>query len=701
MREQWEQKEQNAQYKERFVLAAERIREINQETAKPGASVAVHGKAFASYFHMASGFLSDIHAVYVQQAQNAFCNASLEELQNRNARLYQDVTGKNYETSFANPDFAKRQLGNAFAPLLCTLYTELRSNIAYAFEGRLFYLTTLFELFIEVYNIMEQQDASPEEVKSAIYYYFFDYADVTVMDSLRDSFDPGRDFAANIICRSDLNDLRYLYLFGEYITKTELETAHYLNSLTKQEIQDMASTLTEGFRRGFELYEIDLSKKHTVNIRYHLGFERMIREIIAQFSEMGLSPCICRSGVSIRQRNLRGKSGYSGASPNKQYEYDHRMDDALFFDKAYADRVLYIQRQGLEKLRSLCSDYAGPVLIETFGEVPFNPVEKDTALHYSEKQQKEKLAYQSARGLLNNEYIPGDQTSFSIISYPLPEIGRQFKEIFKATIRVNTLDQTRYQEIQTKIINALDKGETVTVTGRGDNHTRITVALTPLTDPEKETRFENCLADVNIPLGEVFTSPQLKGTNGVLHSPKVFLNGLEYHDLELTFQDGIITSYSCSNFEDAEQNKKYISENLLLHHNTLPLGEFAVGTNTAAYVMGKKYGISSRMPILITEKTGPHFAVGDTCFSHEEELITKNPDGKRMIAKENDFSRLRDTDREKAYFNCHTDITIPYDELGDILIHTASGEVIPLIKEGFFVLPGTELLNEALRDGSI
>lgn len=77
---------------------------------------------------------------------------------------------------------------------------------------------------------------------------------------------------------------------------------------------------------------------------------------------------------------------------------------------------------------------------------------------------------------------------------------------------MNTLDQERYEQIQTTIIEALDSGESVTVTGRNGNHTNITVALTPMTDPARQTRFENCLADVNIPLGEVFTSPKLKET---------------------------------------------------------------------------------------------------------------------------------------------------------------------------------------------
>lgn len=85
------------------------------------------------------------------------------------------------------------------------------------------------------------------------------------------------------------------------------------------------------------------------------------------------------------------------------------------------------------------------------------------------------------------------------------------------------------------------------------------------------------MADVNIPLGEVFTSPKLKGTNGILHVTKSFLNGLKYENICLTFQDGVVTDYECSNYDSEEQNKKYIFENLLFQHKTLPMGEFAIG----------------------------------------------------------------------------------------------------------------------------
>ena len=105
---------------------------------------------------------------------------------------------------------------------------------------------------------------------------------------------------------------------------------------------------------------------------------------------------------------------------------------------------------------------------------------------------------------------------------------------------------------------------------------------------------------------------------------------------------------------------------------------------------------AEKMPILIAEKTGPHFAVGDTCYTYSEDTTVYNPDGKEIVAKDNEVSILRKTDAEKAYFNCHTDITIPYDELEHIKVIAADGTEKYIIKDGRFVVPGTEELNKPL-----
>ncbi len=686
--------EDNSEYGERYGLAYGRIKLINSETAGSGSPLP---KELSAYFHKTSAFIMETCGAYNLANSGMLDKMDITGLKKLNQSLYEDINGSSYIHSYAEPDFAAGELGKDIGTLLCVLYTEMRTGIVYAFENRLSFLVPLLELYIQVYNILEDNPSADTEIHDAIYYYFFDYADIMAAARIRSLLDPGMSFATDIIMQKNLSEPSYLYLFGEYISENELKTSEYLSTLPESSIKDMASTFTEGYRKGFEAYNIDLSKKGTVNIRYVLGFERIVREAVRQFGEMGLKPCIYRAERGLIYRSSGHKNGYYGGNANRQYDYDHRMDECIIFDKAFADRRLSAQRKAFEDMKELASLYAGPAVMETFGETDFTAVDKKTAPRFNEKQQEQRTNFMAASSLLTNEFIPGDTTSFTIIAYPVPSVGSNYQEIFKETIKVNTLDPSLYGKIQTCLINALDEGDFVTITGRSGNITNINVALAHINNPAEETKFENCLADVNIPLGEVFTSPQLKGTDGLLHATSIYLDGLIYKDLKLEFKDGVITSYSCSNFDTEEENQRYIHENLLPQHKTLPLGEFAIGTNTTAYKMGKKYNIAHKLPILITEKTGPHFAIGDTCFSHEEELRTYNPDGKEMKCKENDFSLLRHTDINHAYFNCHTDITIPYNELGDIIVHKPCGTTVKIIENGKFVLPGTEELNKALE----
>lgn len=686
----------NIKYDERFSLAVNRIRTIHTELWDQ--TITLSDKHLNSYFIKTSYFALQLSEIYNLSKSGILRTLTETELFHLNKCLYEDIEKGRYETSYTNPAYAVKRFGQETGVYLSALYAELRSNIPSAIEERLFNLTTIFELFIEIYNLFEEPDFKPEQIKSALYYYFFDYSDITIKAGLNDMLNPEMSFIKDIIMNENLEDLRYLYFFGEYVTENEINIAKYLNSLSQDKIDSIARTFTQGIIKGYKVYNMDMSCKKTVNIRYPLGFERIIKSAVSQFRDSGLEPVIYRASTAITARTSMYKIGFHGASANKQYEYDHRNDLAIIFDKGFADRQLAEYKLAYESMKDSAGEFAGPALIESFGEKPFTPVEKDCLPKYSDKHQKQLIAFRSEKGMLTNNYIPQDKISFTIIAFPVPDIGKNFEKIFEETVKVNTLDSDKYEKIQTKIISALDKGDYVTVTGRGNNHTDIKVNLVKKTDPEKQTVFENCLDDVNIPLGEVFTSPELKGTEGILHVTEVYLDNLKYKELELTFKDGCVTDYTCKNFDNEADNKKYIHENVLYRHDTLPIGEFAIGTNTTAYMMGLKYNISGLLPILIAEKTGPHFAVGDTCFSHEEELVTCNPDGRQMVAKENDFSKLRNSEPEKAYFNCHTDITIPYSELGDIIVHTCSGGTIDIIKNGRFVLEGTEALNEVFDD---
>lgn len=683
--------EEKEEVKERLLLVLDRITEIAQDKE------AVMDVIFQDYWKCTAEFILKTYQVLQQQEAGTLAARSMGGCQETNQNLYEDILPQNYAGSYANPVYAVQVLGEECGRELSMLYAELRALIPYAFEGRWLNYTILCELYVQIYTCFtDEEGTSAKEIRDIIYWFFHDYSEVFCEQSVSELVEPQNNFFTRIVMESDLTDLRYLYQYGEWIGENELGLAEYLNALPENEIQKMADTYTEGYRIGFETTGKDISIKSTVSVEYAVGMERMIRAAIRNFEKIGLQPTIRRDAVSSFAGRGGRKRGCYATAVNKQFDYDHKSDRALYLDKAFVERRLEALRSAYEHHKEAAKRHGGPAVVEVFGEEPFVPVTCPQALQYDEKQNRLNVYYASAAGQITNQYIPGEERSFTIIAYPLPAIGIQFPEIFSKTVELNTLDYMLYRDMQQKLIDVLDTGKQVHIKGAGNNQTDLTVTLYPLSDPDKETIFENCVADVNIPVGEVFTSPVLSGTNGILHVSQVYLNELKYVDLKLTFTDGMVTDYTCGNFESEEENKKYIYENVLMYHDTLPMGEFAIGTNTTAYRMAREFQIADKLPILIAEKTGPHFAVGDTCYSHEEDTSTYNPDGKEIVARENEVSKLRKEDMSKAYFNCHTDITVPYDELGSITVIRADGTTADIIRDGKFVVPGTEPLNVPL-----
>ena len=664
--------EENIEISERFELVSDRVKGIVYETTVE--------QPFRDFFIKEAQFLLTVFNLYEQVQYGDYDKFSLKELEEKNEILYGELKD-HYEESYLNPAYAHKLLGEECGKELSWLAVKLRNSIVPAMIQRLSDIVIYAELFVEIYNIFENSDSRKKDIHSAIYWFEHDYSEVFLEHSLREMLDENCSVYLDIVMNSDLDDDRYLYRYGRNITENEKKTRRLLQTFSEEEIEAMSATYTEGYRKGFELAGKDLSKKGTVEIRYAVGFERMIRAAVRQFEKMGLHAIIRTKGVET-------------TPVNRQYLYDHQNDEGLFLDNNIVGRRLEVTRNVFEKYKEQAAKMAGPAVLEIFGEDGFTPVNKPENITLTEKQQKLNVEYNNEYVQIYYQYIPGEERSFTIIAYPVAEIGSDYEQIFRETMRINNLDPELYGKIQDKIIQALDQAEYVIVRGKGENCTDMKVNLHELKDPQKQTNFENCLADVNIPLGEVFTSPVLTGTEGILNVSRVYLNGLKYINLKIWFKEGKTYKFTCDNFETEEENQKFIRENLLYFHESLPIGEFAIGTNTTAYVMADKYDIVYKMPILIVEKMGPHFAVGDTCYSHEEEEKTYNPDGKEIIAKENEISALRKEDMQKAYFGCHTDITIPYEEIGEITAVCADGRRIPVIQDGRFVLAGTEELNK-------
>jgi len=678
---------------ERFSLSYDRIAEISLEQNV--------GKEYKEYFSRLADFiLMTVDCLKLSQ-DGSLKKSSLESKKIWNKKLYCELKDK-YEDSYLNPEYAVKRLGK-YGQILSAIYAELISMIAYAYELDSDAMLIRMELFLEIYGLFSMEYAEDKEPKVELLIdsyraFAFDYLGGNLLQSVKDLYLVKDNLAYEIVMTSDLNDISYLYDYGEYISENEIELASYMAGLSDDKIDKMAYTFTEGYKQGFIAGKKDLSIKESVEIRYPTGFERVVRKAVEIFDESGLKAIFRRASASFVNGRRLEKIGYFSTNPNKQFDCDHRYDSVLYFDKKFMERKLEAYHNALEKYKAEAGVFGGPAVMEAFGEEAFSPLSKKDVLKPDAETQKLLTSYNVRAVDLINKYVKGEERSFTIIAFPIPAIGENFEKIFDEIIEINTLDYNKYRDIQQKIIDALDTADCVRVEGTNGNETSLTINLWKLKNPSNETIFENCLADVNIPVGEVFTSPVLEGTNGLLHVKNVYLNGLPYKNLKLTLKDGMIADYSCDNYEDEAKNKEYIKEHLLFQHDSLAIGEFAIGTNTRAYVVTRKYGLESIMPILIAEKTGPHFAMGDTCYSHEEDMITYNPDGKAIVARENSVSALRNEDPLKAYYGCHTDITIPYDELGALYGQCNDGSFIYIIKDGRFVLEGTKELNLAFDE---
>ena len=367
---------------ERLELSLERIKEIKSEKKLQ--------KEYQDYFEKTAEFLLQIEENRQWVEAGKLLTAPVEELGRRNHRLYQDILPGNYENSYANPQYAVSVFGKEMGQFLAAVYAELRSLIVASFENDVASIVIRGELFLEIYGLFleaceEIQTDAQEEVK-VVYterlpevttlretYFWFacDYIEDILEKEVTAQFDPASNWAGKMLDSTDIADNRYLYYYGEYVTENEKKLANYMNSLPEEKIVLMADTYTEGYRRGFEVTQKDISIKKTVNVYYVLGMERMVKKAVENFRKIGLEPILYRAPVSFLAGRRMYKNGYSGANANKQFEYDHEYDSALYLNSKFVGRKLEAYKAALELKKAECAVMGGPAVIEEFGETPF------------------------------------------------------------------------------------------------------------------------------------------------------------------------------------------------------------------------------------------------------------------------------------------------------------------------------------------
>ena len=626
------------------------------------------------------GLLYDMFKLESKLTEEYFLVNSLKKLKEENENYFNCYLNKFYSTCYANPNFSNEIFGKNLGKIFSFFYHRFKMIRQYCFEHNQDALYTIWVLFMDFYYYWLNHSKGTakgllENCKDSVCFLFsLEEKEGFYSNIIRSNF------YSDILMKSNLYDLRYLFKYGKYISEEELALADFLNSYNPELLDKMAKKIVKDFLHGFISQNRDRKNRKSLEISYQAGQEQLVRRVVQEFLKINFRTYIYE--VNSFENFL-------------QCKYDHKFDEGLFINKDYIKMKFTFFKNSIVYNEKMLKDICGRVKIIQFGEAPLSPKSKKLAIKLNNFQQELIKAFQIKKMKIKNNYMSPSNISFCIVGFPNVAIGKNFKEIFDDFLKINLIESRKYEIYQQIIINALDLANYIYLKGKDGNKTELFIKMRKIENPEKQTNFMNCGGDLNIPHGEVFTTPILSGTKGLLHVKSIYLKGNKYIDLKLKFQDGIIKSFSCGNFSNPSKGRKYILDTLFYPEKTLSMGEFAIGTNTFAYKIAKRYRIIDKLPILLLEKMGPHIAIGDPCYAWNEESVVYNIlDNKEIIAKDNERTMLRHKNPSEAYTNIHIDITIPYDEIALLQVLKPDREKLDIVKNGKYALKGVEELNK-------
>ena len=479
-----------------------------------------------------------------------------------------------------------------------------------------------------------------------------------------------------ILAKANPLDDSWMEAYGLPVTQLDRDMMRFWFSLPKEKLVAMGHTIVDAFLHGFISQSRDRRDRTRVRFFYQLGQEALAQEVVKAFAEKGLNPVIT-TPHTVYMLN--------------QCQVDHQFDRFYQMDQSLYEAEWDAHQEAMHFYEQELKDTCGMVGIDQLGmeATIIRPCRSAFQLDAKAREWFAKLG--SKKADLESQWIKPSEISFCKVAFPNKLVGDRFEEVFADFFAMNAVVSEPYELLQQVLIDGLDTCESVHIKGYRGNDTDLCVQLWPIEDPAKQTKFLNCGGDLNIPYGEIFTTPKLTGTNGILHVEQICLKGVFYHDLRLTFENGWVVK------AESADGPGYVQENLLYPQTKIPMGEFAIGTNTSAYAIAQRYDIGSRLPILIYEKMGPHIAIGDPCFARSEDVPIYNMyDRKDMVCRQNEVTMERNI-RESVYFGKHVDITLPYHQVEYLRGVRADGTTVDFIREGRFVLENTEGLNEGLN----
>ena len=232
------------------------------------------------------------------------------------------------------------------------LYNRLNESISLVFSHKTEKIEKLLQLLMDSYAYVVKHGDNANGLMEIIRDFEVSILDMEAEEKVNNIALDTKSYYKSIVDEANPEDLRYLFKYGKYITDNEIKTAKFL--ATYEDVNKIAYTMVKGYMDSFIREKKDYTIKSTVRLIYFVGQEAIVREVIKEFGKYNLTPVLAM---------------VESTEANKQFTYDHRFDNALFFSKNFAEVKEEKFTATFERFKEGLGKYSGIAVIEAFGEV--------------------------------------------------------------------------------------------------------------------------------------------------------------------------------------------------------------------------------------------------------------------------------------------------------------------------------------------
>lgn len=325
---------------ERYDLVRERMDELVKEDQSQLSQ--------GEFLEGMAQFLYDVLRVYDLKEAQMLEIQSLEKQRGIHDQLYEAPVWQQYGTL----SDACWNAGEEWGPLLWSLAQECRLAAGYACAGQRFLLTITVELFLQVYQLFEMEQAGElystemmESVRQAVYSHFNDYCDVIAALVYHEQFYPG-DFHYQLL-EAGPEDMYGLYRLGGQVDEAAVSRSLRLSSMDEKMVawrEDRLRMIVQSLRGVIDADPNQFGGENRIAMVVPAGFESWARILYRELTENGFTVVCLRAQETLmaRIRWIRELD-----------QLDELAELPLFWDRGLKDRRITEEKNAWEAYKDL------------------------------------------------------------------------------------------------------------------------------------------------------------------------------------------------------------------------------------------------------------------------------------------------------------------------------------------------------------